>query len=618
MRSLLVHAAVVLVTAAMAAITAREALNVSREVAEARFQAVSGVLAERLNGQFASNLRAAGNIFAIYNIVDRLDADQFRRFVGSEAALSNGRAFVIAALRATSDSDERVNALARELKVENFAIRDMPAATESSFRFPAFFVWGRDAEKAKDMVGMDLAGLPQVRHMIVEASAGRRILAAPLDRQAADYFGVEYGVLLITPFSSEKSRLAGAILQIIDMANVSTELLTDSRFEGYGLQIDGVGMPESYGLSLVVRGDKLEPVDRNAWKPGDYMFQTTRMIGSGEWRMTLWAPAQFFPLDYSRPVAVVITWIIIGCLLLVIIGSQSRRAERIVEIVNRRTQALKDAHLELEEHYKLLQHLNQDLDDARRNAETANTAKSEFLATMSHELRTPLNAILGFSELLKNQSLGAIGDPRYVEYANDIHVSGAHLLQLINDILDLAKLEAGKTVIERSPLSLHEVGNRIISLLGQSAEEKGLELSLQVDPNLPPRIMGDSLRIRQILINLVTNAVKFTNHGSIRIAFTAIERADGPGWRMSVQDTGIGIPAEKLPTLFERFSQVDGARTRAFGGVGLGLAICRELSTRMGGAISVESKVGEGTTFWCDFPLIAVENDPEDSDMSMI
>jgi signal transduction histidine kinase len=264
----------------------------------------------------------------------------------------------------------------------------------------------------------------------------------------------------------------------------------------------------------------------------------------------------------------------------------------------------------------MLQNLNRDVEEARRSAETANKAKSEFLATMSHELRTPLNAILGFSQILQEQALGPLGDQRYADYAKDINASGTHLLAIINDILDLAKLEAGKIQIEQNVLSSRMLVGRVITLLSQQADGKGVILDAEFADNMPDYIMGDELRLRQILINLGSNAIKFTNQGAVIFRLHPRPFATGqPGWVLEVEDTGIGIPEEKQATLFDRFTQVDTALSRRHGGVGLGLAICRELVGQMDGKISVRSMVGVGTTIRVHLPLVEAKKGEADDGM---
>jgi len=333
--------------------------------------------------------------------------------------------------------------------------------------------------------------------------------------------------------------------------------------------------------------------------------------------LTAYASAFAYVIDYDAVITSTGLGLFITILLGYVVFDQMRRSNRVVEIVKRRTRALKEAHSELEDHYKLLQNLNVEVDEARRAAEAANMAKSEFLATMSHELRTPLNAILGFSEILESETLGPIGDARYVEYANDIHTSGRHLLSIINDILDLAKLEAGRTEIEIKPLDPRLLVERVVGLLERQAEEKGLDLSYNVSEDFPVRIKGDELRLRQVLINLTSNAIKFTPKGKVTVrAYLRPFKNGAAGWILEVTDTGIGIAEDQQSVLFDRFTQLDTTHSRRHGGVGLGLAICRELVGRMDGMIEVFSKPNAGTTITVQLPLD--EADDEDDDAALI
>lgn len=294
---------------------------------------------------------------------------------------------------------------------------------------------------------------------------------------------------------------------------------------------------------------------------------------------------------------------------------QSRAQERVLGIIERRTRALTRAQDNLANQNRLLRSLNDDLIVAQKRAQEASQSKSEFLATMSHELRTPLNAILGFSQILGDQDLGELGDERYVDYARNIQTSGTHLLSLINDILDLAKLESGTLSIERQSVSPHQLVDHVEMFLRSEAEAKGVELRTEVDPDLPSSLEGDMLRLRQILINLASNAVKFTEEGYVSIKLYPQPLDNGAaGWILNVEDTGPGIPDDKRETLFERFTQVDSALTRRHGGVGLGLAICKELVDRMQGTIHVASREGEGTRMWAHLPLQTAGDIQDDTD----
>jgi signal transduction histidine kinase len=227
----------------------------------------------------------------------------------------------------------------------------------------------------------------------------------------------------------------------------------------------------------------------------------------------------------------------------------------------------------------------------------ASRAKSEFLANMSHELRTPLNAILGFTEMLRDGLYGT-PPPELEEPLADIQTNGRHLLRLINDVLDLSKIEAGRMELAPTEYSVGEVLETVRVSLRSLAAEKGLTLTITADQSLPTAY-GDAKRLAQCLMNLVGNAVKFTHAGSVTVSVTL----DGASLVFAVADTGIGIPKEQLEHVFDEFRQVDATITREYGGSGLGLSITRRFVELHGGRIWVESELGRGTTFWFSVPL---------------
>jgi signal transduction histidine kinase/ligand-binding sensor domain-containing protein/CheY-like chemotaxis protein len=389
------------------------------------------------------------------------------------------------------------------------------------------------------------------------------------------------------------------------------------------------------GLSLLAPGKmkfkyRLEGFD-NDWRrvgtrraayytgfpPGNYTFRVIACNNDGVWNKK-GASVSF----YLKPFFSQTFWFYLVCgLAAAAIGFTvfrirfrhlRKRKQELEYMVEERTDQLQKANIELETLLADLKNTTEIVVREREAADSANKAKSEFLANMSHEIRTPMNAILGFSEILEKE-ITAEQQKRHLEA---ISSSGKTLLDLINDILDLSRIEAGKMELHDEPVNPGAVLNEIKHIFSHKADEKALDLQLQVDPALPEALLLDSLRLRQILFNLVGNAVKFTDSGFIKLAAQKVasrEVVPGPGKTgprvdvvFSVQDTGPGIPGDHLQSIFDAFTRQPGQHTKTFEGTGLGLTITRRLVEIMGGEISVRSELGKGSTFRVNLENVAV------------
>ncbi len=253
--------------------------------------------------------------------------------------------------------------------------------------------------------------------------------------------------------------------------------------------------------------------------------------------------------------------------------------------------------------------LADDLLIARDEARAADRAKSGFLAAMSHELRTPLNAIIGFSDIIKDERLGPVGSTKYRDYAEDINESGQHLLGLINDILDLSKIESGTDELHEDKIEIPEVIRSAVKLVGQRAEQDGIKLELDL-PDQLPALRADERKLKQILVNLLSNAVKFTDAGG-EVTLRAWCRMDS-GYVFQIVDTGIGIAPEDIPKALSRFGQVEDVLTRQHEGTGLGLPLTKALVEQHGGSLDLQSEVGVGTTITVRFPAERIVGFPHD------
>ena len=295
-----------------------------------------------------------------------------------------------------------------------------------------------------------------------------------------------------------------------------------------------------------------------------------------------------------------------------LLGAYLATTGSVTERLRRRTRkaihAARDLVANLEHQRQALQTQTRELEQARRAAESANVAKSQFLATISHEFRTPLNGILGTTELLLDSPLS----PSQRRFAKTAHLSATALLALVDDVIDLSRIEAGKFTLRNTSFDLRALIDEAMDLMAAIARDKPISLEHRLPPQLPARLLGDPVRLRQLLVNLLHNGVKFTDRGSVTLSVTQQGHDDAGALRLrfEVRDTGQGIAQDHLDSVFDAFTQADASTTRRHGGSGLGLAIAKDLTELMGGRLGVESRLGEGSTFWFELALQPARDAP--------
>ncbi|MDQ8036495.1 MAG: ATP-binding protein [Pedobacter sp.] len=430
-----------------------------------------------------------------------------------------------------------------------------------------------EQQEGATLKGLDLLGYPDLRELIVQARDSGH-MAAVSSPVALPGSGKSRSVLLLGPLykaglpqgTMEERRAAfvGMTVAVFDIETLLRSLPVTRDGASMLLRIDDMAGAKLMLHQSAGQADHLP-----------LTWQTVLKTGGMQWQLQFTSPQNFRATHRSlQP-----SFLLLGVLLL--IGLM-----QVLLIYMRRGRELREQ--------------TQVAEQARLHAEQSAQMKSSFLATMSHEIRTPMNGVIGMTQLLAETRL----DEEQQHYVNTIHQSCDALLRIINDILDYSKIEAGRMGIERIPFNLHALMQECVSLFSLQSRQSRITLQLEMGPDVPVEVLGDSLRIRQVLINLLANAFKFTREGRIILRLRLERRSETEAdIRFEVQDTGIGIADVQRARLFESFSQGDSSITRKYGGTGLGLSICRLLVDLMQGEIGVSSALGRGSMFWFRLPL---------------
>ncbi|WP_258548453.1 ATP-binding protein [Thalassospira xiamenensis] len=482
--------------------------------------------------------------------------------------------------------------------VENFEIRnlidgDMRRSPERDEYFPVFYVFPQSGNE--NVVGFDLAS-DEIRNQALQTAirTGNITLTEPIRmRQSATAEITALAFLNVPNRRNPGNAPLGLAVGVLRLTNMITRAARIARLPSdFEIHLADMDAPE--GHQLIYSNRRPEYAITHIVKEitsGYNPKVSTFTFGFRDWTIVLHGPeARLNGLLYWQPWAIFVFGATISILLMVYLRSLTRTEKRIVDLVYQRTSELDNA--------------RQEAENAMNQAQQADRAKSEFIAHMSHEFRSPMTSILGYAQLARDAIDKNEPSETIRSYLSTINGAGRHVLSLIGDVLDLSKIEAGKLVLEEVPTDIHAICEEVVSMMMVPARNQDNRLHLDIPADMPRWVIGDPVRIKQVLTNLVSNAIKFTRSGTIHVVVTRQETTNGRmAFRISVRDEGIGIPVDKVRSIFEAFTQVDTSTTRRFGGTGLGLAICQKMILAMGGTIDVESIEGKGSTFWFDLDL---------------
>ncbi|SEN79517.1 Signal transduction histidine kinase [Duganella sp. CF517] len=585
------------------------AVNTERRARE-RFDAEAAEIAQRIVQRmnlYESGLRGAQ---ALFNAEPAPTRAQWREFAAG-LDLANNFPGVMGLGYAVFLRQDQRGALERQVRQEGYpefriwSLNAADAAQPPPSSAPVYYLEPFD-ERNRRAFGYDMFSEP-IRKVAMRnaARSGLPALSAKVELVQSARSGHQPGFLMYFPVYRKQAALAAgatpaqrlAALQGYAYSPILAEELMRDLLVGGGRADDRAG---THAIRLeIFDGDEADAKARlyasaadrtendRLHYPNPFVREMPLELLQHRWTLRFTSlPAFERSIDRQKSHIVLLAGVIISLLFFGVVRALTARHVYATALARQMTGALRES--------------ESSLIAARDLAEAASRAKTEFVANMSHEIRTPLNAVLGMTHLLNNTPLS----PAQQKYLEMIRTSGNSLLGILNDVLDFSKIEAGRMELSPAPFQLGAVLEALANIMTVNGGEKDLELAIGIEPGVPQALVGDGHRLQQVLVNLVGNAIKFTERGSVAVLVELVELADAPATlRFTVSDSGIGIPADSLAQLFAPFSQADASMTRRFGGTGLGLAISRRIAALMGGAIEVRSTPGVGSEFVLTVPM---------------